>query len=175
MLGRPWSKISKLQCHHGHQRCHFSATGVVLGFCWAACVCGTRRSSGLRSPPFHKILEGRWRKDWFHTSRLLNSNIIRSRCMTPKITAHYCELTWFRPWFHLVPHVGKNAKSQLTIGNWFGSWFGSTWFRMLAEAPNLSSLLGIDLVLDLVPLGSKAVKRNVAKSHYQQCIGDPLA
>ena len=25
---------------------------------------------------------------------------------------------------------------------------------MLAEAPNLSSLLGIDLVLDLVPLGS---------------------
>ena len=66
---------------------------------------------------------------WFHTSRLLNSNIIRSRCMTPKITAHYCELTWFRPWFHLVPHVGKNAKSQLTIGSWFGSWFGSTWFR----------------------------------------------
>ena len=49
--------------------------------------------------------------------------------MTPKITAHYCELTWFRPWFHLVPHVGKNDKSQLTIGNWFGSWFGSTWFR----------------------------------------------
>ena len=49
--------------------------------------------------------------------------------MTPQITAQYCELTWFRPWFHLVPHVGKNAKSQLTIGNWFGSWFGSTWFR----------------------------------------------
>ena len=112
---------------------------------------------------------------WFHTSRLLNSNIIRSRCMTPKITAHYSELTWFRPWFHLVPHVGKNAKSQLTIGNWFGSWFGSTWFRMLAEGPNLSSFLGNDLVLDLVPLGSEAVKRNVVKSRYQQCTGDPLA
>ena len=70
--------------------------------------------------------------------------------MTPKITAHYCELTWFRPWFHLVPHVCTNTKFQLTIVNWFGSGFGSTWFRMLAEAPNLSSLLGIDLV----PLGS---------------------
>ena len=129
----------------------------------------------------HVCAEGRGSEEtlakvfWFHTSRLLNSNIIRSRCMTPKITAHYCELTWFRPWFHLVPHVGKNAKSQLTIGSWFGSWFGSTWFRTSAEAPNLSSLSGIDLVPDLVPLGSKAVKRNVVKSHYQQCTGDPLA
>ena len=87
---------------------------------------------------------------WFHTSRLLNSNIIRSPGMTPNFTAHYCELTWFRPWFHLVPHVCTNTKFQLTIVNRFGSGFGSTWFRMLAEAPNLSSLLGIDLV----PLGS---------------------
>ena len=46
---------------------------------------------------------------------------------------------------------------------------------MLAEAINLSSLLGIDLVPDLVPLGSEAVKRNVVKSRYQQCTGDPLA
>ena len=90
---------------------------------------------------------------WFHASWLLNSNIIRSQGMTPQITAHYCELTWFRPWFHLVPHVCTSTKFQLTIVNWFGSGFGSTWFRMLAEAPNLSSLLGIDLVPDLVPLG----------------------
>ena len=87
---------------------------------------------------------------WFHASGLLNSNIIRSPGMTPNFTAHYCELTWFRPWFHLVPHVCTNTKFQLTIVNWFGSGFGSTWFRMLAEAPNPSSLSGIDLV----PLGS---------------------
>ena len=85
-----------------------------------------------------------------YNKALLNSNIIRSQGMTPQITAHYGELTWFRPWFHLVPHVCTNTKFQLTIVNWFGSGFGSTWFRMLAEAPNLSSLSGIDLV----PLGS---------------------
>ena len=41
--------------------------------------------------------------------------------------------------------------------------------------PKVSRLLEIDLVPDLVPLGSKAVKRNVVKSYYQQCTGDLLA
>ena len=86
--------------------------------------------------------------------------------MTPNFTAHYCELTWFRPWFHLVPHVCTNTKFQLTIVNWFGSGFGSTWFRMLAEAPNLSSLAGIDLVPDF---GSAWFR-----SCEQECCEDPL-
>ena len=53
-------------------------------------------------------------------------------------------------WFHRFPQptVCKNCKA------WFGSGLGSTWFRMLAEAPNLRSLSGTDLVPDLVPLGS---------------------
>ena len=108
---------------------------------------------------------------WFHASGLLNSNIIRSPGMTPNFTAHYCELTWFRPWFHLVPHVCTNTKFQLTIVNWFGSGFGSTWFRMLAEAPNLSSLLGIDLVPAPRPGGRKGRAAELIKLLWKGMLG----
>ena len=67
--------------------------------------------------------------------------------MTPNFTAHYCELTWFRPWFHLVPQVGKGPEisvhtfgvkvrlAQKTLEKflWFSSWHKSLPFLSQAK------------------------------------------